>query len=303
MDPSGDWREIRRQEREQRREKRRRRREEMRSWQREHWERLLLASKHLLKTLREMRSWQREHWERLGKEWPRAARGGHQLVGIVLIAVGGLFILSNLGFLHVEDIWEFWPVILIVIGLSNLAQWRARTFPTAGVLLTGVGTAFLLRNLGIIQVNVWRYIWPGLMITWGAALLFRHAAGCEPVRAAGGIPGSSANKLDEWVVFGGIERKIQSQEFEGGHAFAAFGGIELDLRDAGTKKEEIAIEASAMFGGVEIRVPDAWDVTVNGTGIFGGYSDGTSPRVGATEKRPRLVVTGTAIFGGVEVRN
>lgn len=276
MDPM-DWREARRREREERREERRRRREEMREWQ-------------------------RQHWARLGKDWPRAT-AGPQLVGILLIAVGGLFILSNLEIIHVEDIWEFWPVILIVMGLSHLSQWRGRTFPVAGVLLTGVGAAFLLRNLGIIQVNIWRYIWPGLMITWGVALLFRHATGCESVRAAGGVGGSSANKLDEWVVFGGIERKIQSQEFEGGHAFAAFGGVELDLRDAATKKDEIVIEASAMFGGVEIRVPDAWDVTVNGTGIFGGYSDGTSPRVAAVEKRPRLVVTGNAIFGGVEVRN
>src|ERR1700722_13970048 len=35
---------------------------------------------------------------------------------IVLIAVGGIFLLSNLHLLAVHDIWEYWPVILMVMG-------------------------------------------------------------------------------------------------------------------------------------------------------------------------------------------
>jgi predicted membrane protein len=111
--------------------------------------------------------------------------------------------------------------------------------------------------------------------------------------------------LNETTVFGGINRRIDSQEFEGGHISAVFGGIELDLRKANTKKDEIIIEADAVFGGIELTVPEHWRVTVQGSGIFGGYDDQTHPSPAASpdEKRPHLIMTGSAVFGGVSVKN
>jgi predicted membrane protein len=108
--------------------------------------------------------------------------------------------------------------------------------------------------------------------------------------------------LNEFTVFGGVRRRIDSQEFEGGEVSAIFGGVEIDLRGAATKKDEVVIELNAIFGGVELRVPDTWDVTVRGAGIFGGYEDKTMPRRDtASGKRPLLVITGSAVFGGVTV--
>jgi len=120
-----------------------------------------------------------------------------------------------------------------------------------------------------------------------------------------GFPmGSSGTQhvLDEHAVFGGIQRRVDSQEFEGGEVHAIFGGVHLDLRGAGTKKDEITIEMNAIFGGVELLVPDNWDVTVRGEAVFGGFEDKTMRRSDpATGKRPHLVITGSAIFGGVTV--
>jgi hypothetical protein len=109
--------------------------------------------------------------------------------------------------------------------------------------------------------------------------------------------------LNEVTVFGGVRRRIVSQEFEGGEVSAIFGGVEIDLRAAGTKKDEVVIEMNAIFGGVELMVPDTWDVVVRGAGIFGGYEDKTGPRREPPSggKRPLLVITGEAVFGGVTV--
>jgi predicted membrane protein len=105
-------------------------------------------------------------------------------------------------------------------------------------------------------------------------------------------------------VFGGINRRIDSQDFEGGHLSSVFGGIEIDLRKANTKKEEIVIEANGVFGGIDLIVPETWKVTVRGSGIFGGFEDRTHPSpAAADEKRPHLVIVGSAVFGGVTVRN
>jgi len=53
-----------------------------------------------------------------------------------------------------------------------------------------------------------------------------------------------------------------------------------------------------------MRVPEAWNVTVRGSGIFGGYEDETmDTRVARDAKQPHVVINGFAIFGGVTIKN
>jgi hypothetical protein len=58
-----------------------------------------------------------------------------------------------------------------------------------------------------------------------------------------------------------------------------------------------------MFGGIDIRVPETWAVTVRGTGVFGGYEDKTIEPRPTDPKPPHLIITGVALFGGVTVKN
>lgn len=39
--------------------------------------------------------------------------------GLVIILVGVLFLLQNLGYIE-GSIWRYWPVILIIFGVSEL---------------------------------------------------------------------------------------------------------------------------------------------------------------------------------------
>ena len=54
---------------------------------------------------------------------------------------------------------------------------------------------------------------------------------------------------------------------------ALFGGVELDMRHAKISTEGCKIHATALFGGVEIIVPDDWNVIITGTPIFGGIEN------------------------------
>jgi predicted membrane protein len=80
------------------------------------------------------------------------------------------------------------------------------------------------------------------------------------------------------AIFGGIERRVTAQDFQGGHINAIFGGVEIDLTDANMQAEEATLEINAIFGGVEIRVPETWQVAFRGTPIFGGIADKTLRR-------------------------
>ena len=76
----------------------------------------------------------------------------------------------------------------------------------------------------------------------------------------------------------------------------------VDLREADSTEREVYLSANAVFGGVDIRVPDSWGVSIRGVGIFGAYEDKTRSREPQPGK-PTLVITGVALFGGVSVQN
>jgi predicted membrane protein len=233
---------------------------------------------------------------------------GHIVLGIIILLVGTLFLLENLGYFYVGDIWQFWPVILIALGIGRILDSRSLNSALWGATVGGIGLILLANNLDYLPWRLWHFVWPALLILWGLILLLRgferrgYSIGTHSfVDQASTI---SNNVLNEVVVFGGIHRKIEASDFQGGEARAVFGGIEIDLRSASTTKDIMEIRASAIFGGIELKVPDSWEVTVRGAGVLGGYEDKTHPAaMPESGKRPHLVVLGEAVFGGVTVRN
>ncbi len=260
--------------------------------------------------------------------WRRNRHGhGGVVGGVILAGIGVLLLLQNLNIPFFEDLERYWPVILIVVGAAQAARSMGMGGRIWGGAVLFAGVIFLLGNLGMIH-DAWRFLWPGVLIMIGLGMLARSldrntgggfapgATGAHAKKMAddirdriisqvGGARGSaSINHLSEWAVFGGTRRRVDSQDFQGGEAFAMFGGVEIDLRKAGSTRDEILIEANALFGGIEIRVPEAWNVTVRGSGVFGGYEDETmDTRVASDAKQPHLIVNGFAVFGGVNVKN
>ena len=78
---------------------------------------------------------------------------------------------------------------------------------------------------------------------------------------------------------------------------AVFGGMEYDLRNAIFEKD-CAIKATAVFGGIDILVPDHVKVVVNSTGLFGG----TSNKAKSLGNTVTLYVRATSLFGGVDIK-
>jgi len=258
-----------------------------------------------------------ERWARRGNLCGGSNATGGMIIGLAVIAVGVLFLLRNVGIVYFDDIWQYWPVILIVVGLSKLVNPHSASNVIGGIIMGGIGTVLLLRNLGYIYGDVWSYFWPGILIAVGLSILVKHLDRIhEPPSPPGtstsfppGAPfttatTSSSNFLHAENIFSGTRQKVESQDFEGGKIAVVFGGAEIDLRSAGTKREEITIKADAVFGGIELWVPAHWQTIVRGTGVFGSFEDKTFPAApGATVKAPRLLITGGAVFGSVIVKN
>jgi len=228
--------------------------------------------------------------------------GGGLAWGAVLVLIGTVLLLDHMGILDARQLWKFWPLLLIVAGLMNFFQTGRRAW---GAALLTLGVLFQLDTLGVAHFR-WVDLWPlalifaGIFIIWGS-MEARRALGA--LGADGGDPRST---LNENVIFGGIERRVNSKQFRGGQLHAVFGGIEVDLRDAEIDGDEATLVANSIFGGIEIRVPETWYVASRGQGIFGGFTDATRYRGVEDSTNPHrktLIVKGASVFGGVEIRN
>jgi predicted membrane protein len=217
------------------------------------------------------------------------------LVGVIVIAVGVLMTLDNLALIDAEHYLRFWPVGLIAIGLLKL--WHSREGfggSFGGLMFTIVGTWLLLEQTALVRVSFWD-MWPTLLVFFGGFLVWQGLSG--PRRRAF----TDTNSLVTAVaVLGGVARGNNSAAFRGGELTAVMGGCELDLRHAAIDGEAV-IDVFALWGGVEIRVPEEWTVVSRVTPLLGGVDDKTRPPQGSSKHR--LVLRGFVIMAGVEVKN
>ena len=170
---------------------------------------------------------------------------GPVIGGVVFIVVGLVLLLEKMGILPSGFGLHFWPCIFIVIGLVKIVYAGGR--PT-GAAIIAVGIFLQLHEIGLIHLNVWD-LWPVFIIIAGAAMLWQAIAG--PESAASTDP-----EFESLYVFGGGDRYVDSKNFKGGSLFAVFGGYKIDLTHAEMEGDRAVINASAVFGGGQIRVPE-----------------------------------------------
>lgn len=225
---------------------------------------------------------------------------GQILIGVVVIAVGCLFLLENLGMLDFDYTLQFWPAILILAGALKLSQSEQGGGKIAGGVLIGLGVLLILKSTGLFHIS-WRTLAPLLMIGLGLVVIFKSAQNRRPVsmldKSGGALDNDSVVSIT--ALLGGVERRIITDDFRGGDVTAIMGGCELDLRHASMQGEAV-LNVFALCGGIEIKVPDDWTVSLQGTPLLGGFSEKTMP---AKDSGKRLIIRGCAIMGGLEVRN
>ncbi len=215
--------------------------------------------------------------------------------GVIVIFFGILLLLEQASIFPSfsrmiwSGIWKFWPLILIFLGAKFLTE--RNNVP--GIILLLLGVAFLSSNL--FSWNFFAVLWPIILIAIGMSILLGTGESKKKLEESP----SSKEYMSDTVVFWGLDRKIKSQDFKGGEFNVAFGGLQLDLREAKIAKGGAKIHVNCAFGGVEIFVPKNCRVKTRGSAVFGGWD----PKVGESKvDTPVLEITGGVIFGGVEIK-
>lgn len=219
----------------------------------------------------------------------------HLVFGLLIILVGVLFTLDNLDLFEADRVISYWPSVLIVLGAAKLWQGRAEHGSgLTGGLLMFVGIWLQLEVLDYVDQSIVSF-WPLLLVLAGAALVWQ---GLTRGRERSSV--SSEATINAIAVLAGIERGSNAVAFRGGELTAFMGGCDIDLRQAAIHGEAV-IDVFAMWGGIDIRVPDDWRIIGRVTPIMGGFEDKTRPPRGAAVHT--LVIRGFVLMGGVEIKN
>ena len=138
--------------------------------------------------------------------------------------------------------------------------------------------------------------WPALLLGLGAILIFRGVA-----RRMDQID-DGPDYIDDVNIFGGGDRVISTHNFKGGRVTAIFGGSKYNMAHAQLAKGRNEIDVFMMFGGSKFIIPQDWDIKIEVSAIFGGFSDKRSLRKDLPrDPSKELVIKGVAIFGGGDV--
>lgn len=230
------------------------------------------------------------------------------IFAFIVIGAGVLFLLRSIGILPyaISRVLISWQMLLIVIGVFNILSTQHRV---SGYILIGIGGFFMLDKLFYWDIGFWQVFWPLVLIGIGVAVLVNHqknqGQGYRFNQMGARNSGfDDGDFIDEVTIFSGTEKTITSQNFRGGKITSIFGGSEINLTQAQLSDDKNDIEVVSIFGGSTLIVPPDWDVKVNVTAVFGGFSDKRYKRTGV-EKDPQklLRVQGVVIFGGGEIKS
>lgn len=105
------------------------------------------------------------------------------------------------------------------------------------------------------------------------------------------------------AIFGGATRKGRWHAEQNMTAVTIFGGATLDFREAVLPAQEITLNTTCIFGGIEIVVPPEMRVVDRGVAIFGGRDTGSDSTEADTADGPVLRLTGLTLFGGIDVKH
>jgi hypothetical protein len=105
-------------------------------------------------------------------------REGRVFTGVVFLIIGIVLLLGNLNVLEIRPLLsQWWPLILVIVGIKHLLNLRGTTAWLGGLFWIGTGALFLASTLGYIHIAITSVIWP-LMLIWFGVLVVVGGNGC-----------------------------------------------------------------------------------------------------------------------------
>lgn len=220
-------------------------------------------------------------------------------LGALFIAIGSVWLLDNLDIVpyYYSRYFINWKTFLIALGAYFIF---GRKKLEVGIIMIAIGGVFLLEDFYYFDFrDIFRVFWPVIVIIIGVSLILRRnrSSRWDDEKK------NDIDYLDDFAIFGGGERNINSQNFKGGKITALFGGSQIDLTAAQLSEGKNELDVFILFGGTEIYVPADWTVRVEVFSIFGGFTDKRKSSIQVIPNPDKvLIMKGFVMFGGGDVK-
>ncbi len=218
-------------------------------------------------------------------------------LGIVLIALGVIIGLNAFEITNINIFFEgWWTLFIIVPCVFGLFNDTNKTGSIIGIL---IGVALLLFVRDVISFDIiLKLAVPVILVIIGVSLIFKDVLNGKTKEKIKEI-NKEQKGLEYVATFSGQDINFNDEKFTGAEASAIFGGVKLDLRKAIIEQDTV-INVCAIFGGVDILVPDNINIKTNSTSIFGGISD---KRKNKDKKEAHTIyINATCVFGGTDIK-
>lgn len=220
------------------------------------------------------------------------------LWGLVFVSIGVVVGLNALEITHINLLFEGWWTFLIIIPCTiELFKNHGRMGNLIGI---AVGVILLLACRGVLDVRMMaKLIVPTILVIIGLTFIFKDAFKGETMRRIKELHKGKMGTNSYCSTFSSQKMDFNGQLFTGTELTAVFGGIECDLRNA-VIEEDVVIDVSAIFGGVDIFLPQNVRVKISSTSIFGGVDEKIiHDPIGEV---PTVYINAVCLFGGVDIK-
>jgi predicted membrane protein len=251
------------------------------------------------------------------KEYRSSNPDGRKWAGVILLIVGGLIFIKQMGITFFPG-WLFsWPMILIVIGIFVGVKHK---FRGPGWLIMLIIGGIFLWDREVDGVNLKPFLAPAIIIAVGLSMIFRPRRRCDNRKNWGNNPmtpentaatdagwkGDTVVSEEEYVngsyFLGGTRKIITSQNFKGGNISCFMGGVEIDLTKADINGQAV-LDISAVMGGAKIIIPSSWEIRNEIKPFLGGIDDKRQAQTLTINYNKLLILKGSAFMGGIEITN
>lgn len=217
------------------------------------------------------------------------------LWGLVLVVVGVILGCNTLGLTNIDIFFNGWWTLFIIvpcfIGLFNDTD---KTGSIIGIL---IGIFLLLCCQDILSFEIfWKLLIPAILVIIGLSIIFKDVFN---KKISNQIKKLNNNKTGSYCSTFSSQKINIDDEFTGTDITAVFGEVTIDLRNAKIN-EDVVINTSSIFGGIDLFIPENINIKIKSTSIFGGVDDKRKTK--NNDSKYTIYINSTCLFGGVDIK-
>lgn len=215
--------------------------------------------------------------------------------GIMLILLGIIIALISLDIIHTNLFFKGWWTLVIIIPSIIGLLFEDDKLGNLISLIIGILLLLGVRNIIDYKILLKLFV-PILLVTVGLSLILKNILESKKTLQIKELNKVKDNTKDIFATLSNENKKIIG-EFKGISIDAVFSNVELDLREAEIKKDQV-INVSTIFSGVTILTNNNIKVIVKSDSLFGGVSN----HIEEKDEAKTIYINASCLFGGVEIK-